>query len=78
MTGEITLTGKVLGIGGLKEEVLAAKRAGITQLILPRENEETISDFPPDILEGMEITWVDSVKDVLDMVLMAKPAPKAG
>jgi len=78
MTGEITLTGKVLGIGGLKEKVLAAKRAGITQLILPRENEETISDFPRDILEGMEITWVDSVKDVLDMVLMAKPAPKAG
>jgi len=80
MTGEITLTGKVLGIGGLKEKVLAAKRAGISQLILPRENEETISDFPPDILAGMQITWVDNVEDVLDLVLLpaAKLTPKQG
>lgn len=77
MTGEITLTGKVLGIGGLKEKMLAAKRAGITQLILPRENEETISDFTPDILAGIKITWVENVKEVLDMVLLAKPGLKA-
>lgn len=74
MTGEVTLTGKVLGIGGLKEKMLAAKRAGITKLVLPRENEETISDFSPDILAGMEIHWVDNVKDVLELVLL--PAPK--
>lgn len=76
MTGEVTLTGKVLGIGGLKEKMLAAKRAGINHLILPRENEETISDFAPDILAGMEITWVDNVKDVLDVVLLPAPKPR--
>ncbi|MBW6514182.1 MAG: endopeptidase La [Candidatus Syntrophosphaera sp.] len=75
MTGEVTLTGKVLGIGGLKEKILAAKRAGINKLIVPRENEETLSDFPRDILEGMEINFVDDVKDALDMVLLE--APKA-
>ncbi|NLN84737.1 MAG: endopeptidase La [Candidatus Cloacimonetes bacterium] len=70
MTGEVTLTGKVLPVGGLKEKILAAKRAGIKQLILPRENQESISDFAPDILEGMQIIWVDTVKEVLDKVLL--------
>ena len=80
MTGEVTLLGKVLPIGGLKEKMLAAKRAGIHKLILPKENEETLSDFPTDILSGMEITFVDEVSEVLDLVLMdfsfAKP-PRA-
>jgi ATP-dependent Lon protease len=78
MTGEITLTGKVLGIGGLTEKMLAARRAGITKLILPKENEETISDFPKDILEGMDITWVDDIKQVLDIILLplSKTQPK--
>ena len=70
MTGEITLTGKILGIGGLNEKMLAAKRAGINKLILPKENEPTISDFPKDILEGMEITWVSDINEVLDKVLL--------
>ncbi len=52
MTGEITLHGEVLPIGGVKEKLLSAKRAGITQVILPKENEETLADFPADILQG--------------------------
>ncbi len=69
MTGEITLLGKVLGIGGLKEKMLAAKRAGIKKLILPRENEETLSDLPAEVLDGMEITFVDEVREVFPLVL---------
>jgi len=76
MTGEITLTGKILGIGGLNEKMLAAKRAGINKLILPKENEPTISDFPKDILEGMEITWVSDIKEVLDKVLLPSETMK--
>ena len=76
MTGEITLTGKILGIGGLNEKMLAAKRAGINKLILPKENEPTISDFPKDILEGMEITWVSDIKEVLDKVLLPPETQK--
>jgi ATP-dependent Lon protease len=70
MTGEMTLTGKVLAIGGLKEKMLAAKRAGIRKLIIPKENEESLSDFPPDILDGMEITFVEQVSEVLDRILI--------
>lgn len=78
MTGEVTLTGKILGIGGLKEKMLAAKRAGIHKLILPRENEETLSDLPADILEGMDITFVDEVKDVFPLVLLDPPPKMKG
>ncbi len=74
MTGEVTLLGKVLGIGGLKEKLLAAKRAGICKVIVPKENKETLSDFPGDILEGMQISFVEEVQQVLDMVLMEPPA----
>jgi len=70
MTGEVTLTGKVLPIGGLREKILAAKRAGIRQLILPEDNKASLADLPKDILEGMEITYVEIVQEVLDKVLM--------
>ncbi len=73
MTGEITLTGQVLGIGGLKEKMLAAKRAGINEIIIPKENEETLSDFPADILSGMKIHFVEHVKEVLALVLIDQP-----
>ncbi len=76
MTGEVTLLGKVLGIGGLKEKLLAAKRAGINKVIIPKENEETLSDFPQDILKDMEINYVEEVKEVLDMVLLDPPHNK--
>lgn len=70
MTGEVTLTGKVLGIGGLKEKILAAKRAGIRNLIIPRENEETLSEISADILEDMNIMFVDKIKDVFSLVFL--------
>ena len=76
MTGEITLTGRVLGIGGLKEKMLAAKRAGIRNLIIPRENEETLSDISADILEDMKIIFVDKLKDVFSLVFLPEAVPK--
>lgn len=76
MTGEVTLTGKVLGIGGLKEKILAAKRAGIRNLIIPRENEETLSEISADILEDMNIMFVDKIKDVFSLVFLPEAEPK--
>lgn len=76
MTGEVTLLGKVLPIGGLKEKILAAKRAGIRKLIIPAENQSSLADFPEEILEGMQITYVDQVKDVLKAVLVGGLTPK--
>ena len=69
MTGEITLTGKVLPIGGLKEKALAAQRAEITRVIAPRRNEPDADEFPPNLLKGMELVWVDTVDEVLDAAL---------
>jgi ATP-dependent Lon protease len=69
MTGEITLTGHVLPIGGLKEKALAAQRAGITRVIAPRRNEPDTEDFPANLLEGIEFIFVDSVDEVLEAAL---------
>jgi len=65
MTGEITLRGRVLPIGGLKEKVLAAHRGGITRVLLPRENEKDIREIPRRVREKLELVLVDSVDDVL-------------
>ncbi|MCB5256815.1 MAG: endopeptidase La [Candidatus Cloacimonetes bacterium] len=70
MTGELTLQGKVLPIGGLKEKMLAAKRAGIHKLIVPEENRESIAEFSTEILSGMDITFVTDVSQVLEKVVM--------
>lgn len=70
MTGEITLEGKVLAIGGLKEKLLAAKRAGIKRVVIPEENRETLSDFPADILAGMEITYVQEIQEAIKILLI--------
>jgi ATP-dependent Lon protease len=75
MTGEVTLQGKVLPIGGLKEKLLAARRAGIRHVILPDENRETLSDFPQEILKDMQIDFVNDVAEVIKLVVM--PAEKA-
>jgi ATP-dependent Lon protease len=72
MTGEITLLGKVLAIGGLKEKLLAAKRAGIRQVIVPAENKESISDIDNDILENLSLTYVSDVSEILKLVLLKK------
>jgi ATP-dependent Lon protease len=65
MTGEITLTGKVLPIGGLKEKALAAQRAGIKRVIAPKLNQGDTEDFPPNLLKDVEFIWVDSIEKVL-------------
>jgi ATP-dependent Lon protease len=69
MTGEITLRGKVLPVGGIKEKVLAARRAGIHTVALPRRNEHDLDDIPPELRNEMEIIFVDTVDDVLRQVL---------
>ena len=69
MTGEITLRGLVLPVGGIKEKVLAARRAGIGHVFLPKKNEKDVADIQAGALEGIEITYVDRMDDVLDLVL---------
>jgi ATP-dependent Lon protease len=73
MTGEITLTGQVLPIGGLKEKALAAQRAGINRLIIPRRNEADIEDIPEHLRKRMNFVLVDRADEVLDAAL-EKPA----
>jgi ATP-dependent Lon protease len=65
MTGEITLTGQVLPIGGVREKVLAAQRAGLGRVILPRENEHELDELPPETREAVGFVLVDSIEDVL-------------
>ncbi|MBI4470861.1 MAG: endopeptidase La, partial [Acidobacteria bacterium] len=69
MTGEITLRGRVLPIGGLKEKMLAAHRAGITALILPKENEKDLPDIPEDVRSEMRIELIESMDEVLQIAL---------
>jgi ATP-dependent Lon protease len=69
MTGEITLTGQVLPIGGLKEKSLAAQRAGVTHLIAPKLNEADLDDFPESLLSEVRFTFVDRIDQVLDEAL---------
>ena len=64
MTGEITLTGQVLPIGGVREKVLAAERAGLKRVILPLENVHDLDDLPPETREGIEFVLVDHVEEV--------------
>ena len=77
MTGEITLRGKVLPVGGIKEKVLAARRAGITTVILPRRNESDLEDIPPEVRSEMETIFVDTVDEVLKHALRDAPAALA-
>jgi ATP-dependent Lon protease len=72
MTGEITLTGMVLPIGGLKEKALAAQRAGINRLVIPRRNERDIDDIPEPLRKKMKFTLVDTVDEVLDAALQKR------
>lgn len=69
MTGEITIRGRVLPIGGLKEKVIAAKRAGISKVILPYDNQGDLSEIPNEIKEGMEFVLAKEMKDVIDNVV---------
>ena len=81
MTGEITLRGKVLPIGGLKEKLMAAHRHGILEAIMPRENEKDLPDIPDAIKKTMKLHFVDSMDEVLKIALereiVALPMPPA-
>jgi len=77
MTGEITLRGKVLPIGGVKEKLLAAHRLGLRTIILPKDNEKDLADVPPEILAQMSIHFVESMDQVLHFAL-EKPLPISG
>ncbi len=70
MTGEITLRGKVLPVGGIKEKILAAKRAGITDILICHENRKNIEDIPAKYVKGVTFHYVENVKDVLDFALI--------
>jgi ATP-dependent Lon protease len=85
MTGEITLRGKVLGIGGLKEKLMAAHRHGIVEAIMPRENEKDLPDIPDAIKQSMKLNFVDSMDEVLKIALERElvaipmtPGPEVG
>ena len=81
MTGEITLTGQVLPIGGVREKVLAAQRAGLKRVILPRENEHDLDDLPAETKKELDFVLVDGIEEVLEHALSprtrraAPPAP---
>ncbi len=70
MTGEITLTGKVLPVGGIKDKVLAAHRAGLDTVILPRRNEQDLDDLPPEVRDTLHFVLVDHLDDVLEAALV--------
>jgi ATP-dependent Lon protease len=70
MTGEITLRGRVLPIGGLKEKTLAAKNAGITKVLVPLKNQADVEEIPAEIKKGLDIVFVDKMKEVLEHALV--------
>ena len=74
MTGEITLRGKVLPIGGVKEKVLAAHRAGIKTIVLPKDNEKDLADIPKNVLDTLDVYMVETMDEVLKIAL-AEPLP---
>lgn len=76
MTGEITLRGKVLPVGGIKEKILAAKRAGITDIILSEENKKNLEEIKEDYLKGVKFHFVNTIMDVLDIALMKTKVDK--
>jgi ATP-dependent Lon protease len=77
MTGEITLRGEVLPIGGLKEKLLAAHRGGIQTVIIPQENERDLVEIPKNIKQNLEIKPVRWIDEVLDIALAEHPTPRS-
>lgn len=75
MTGEITLRGRVLPIGGLKEKALSAHRAGLTTIILPEDNEKDIEDIPESVREGLQFIPVKHLDEVLEIALVKEDEP---
>jgi ATP-dependent Lon protease len=77
MTGEITLRGKVLPVGGIREKILAAKRAGIKDIILCRENKKDIDEIKAVYLDGLTFHYVSDVKEVLALALLEEKVKNA-
>ena len=77
MTGEITLRGMVLPVGGIKEKVIAAKRAGIKTIIMCHRNKADIDEIPKDVVKGVTFHYVTRMDEVLNLALDKKAAPKA-
>ena len=75
MTGELTLRGRVLPIGGLKEKLLAALRAGIKTVIIPSENEKDLADIPDNVKDGLKIIPVTNMEEVLKIAIVREPIP---
>jgi ATP-dependent Lon protease len=75
MTGEVTLRGRVLPIGGLKEKLLAALRAGLATVIIPDENEKDLAEIPDNVKSGLKIIPVKTVSEVLKVALTRQPEP---
>ena len=78
MTGELTLTGQVLPIGGLKEKALAAQRSGIKRIVAPRRNEADLEDIPEALRKGLEFDWVGEMDEVLEQALSASRRRRVG
>jgi ATP-dependent Lon protease len=79
MTGEISLSGRVLPVGGIKEKVLAAHRAGLRSVILPRRNEKNyFEDVPQTVRDSMTVHLADTIADVLAVALESTPASTSG
>jgi ATP-dependent Lon protease len=70
MTGEITLRGKVLPVGGIKEKILAAKRAGIEQVVVPERNRRDVEEVSAELLEGLDLEYVGVIDEVLQQTLL--------
>src|SRR5690606_3270799 len=77
MTGEITLRGKVLPVGGIKEKILAAKRANIKEIIMCTENKRDIDEIKPEYLKGLKFHYVDTMKEVLEIAITNQKAKNA-
>jgi ATP-dependent Lon protease len=71
MTGELTLSGRVLPVGGIKEKILAARRAGVKTVILPKKNEENLNDIPDYVKREMNLVLVEHIQEVLDLTLFS-------
>jgi len=77
LSGEITLRGKVLPVGGIKEKILAAKRAGIKEIILCKENEKDVDEVPADFIKGLKFHYVEEMDEVLELALEKKKVKNA-
>jgi len=69
MTGEITLRGKVLPVGGIKEKILAAKRAGMKEILLCKMNEKDVNEINPEFIKGLKFHYVNTMEEVLNLAL---------